>query len=80
MWRIRATRRFAAAVAGFGQLLRNDPYMKNFGYAQVAEQATGAKGKDPVGYRAEFVQMVKLAESLPALPSLPNRGGQGGTQ
>jgi len=72
--------RFAAAVAGFGQLLRNDPYMKNYGYAQVAELATGAKGKDPFGYRAEFVQMVKLAESLPALPSLPNRGGQGGPQ
>ncbi len=71
--------RFAAAVAGFGQLLRNDPYMKNYGYAQVAELASGAKGKDPFGYRAEFVQMVRLAQSLPALPSL-QQGGQGGTQ
>jgi Ca-activated chloride channel family protein len=71
--------RFAAAVAGFGQLLRNDPYMKNYGYAQVAELASGAKGKDPFGYRAEFVQMVRLAQSLPALPSL-QQGGQGGPQ
>jgi len=71
--------RFAAAVAGFGQLLRNDPYMKNFGYAQVAELANGAKGPDPFGYRAEFVQMVRLAQSLPALPTL-EQGGEGGPQ
>jgi Ca-activated chloride channel homolog len=71
--------RFAAAVAGFGQLLRNDPYMKNFGYRQVAELATGAKGADPFGYRAEFVQLVKLAEALPALPAL-EQDGQGGPQ
>jgi Ca-activated chloride channel family protein len=71
--------RFAAAVAGFGQLLRNDPYMKNFGYAQVAELATGAKGADPYGYRAEFVQLVKLAQALPSMPAL-ERDGQGGPQ
>ena len=71
--------RFAAAVAGFGQLLRSDPYMKNFGYAQVAELASGAKGQDTFGYRAEFVQMVKLAQSLPALPTL-DHNGQGGPQ
>jgi Ca-activated chloride channel family protein len=71
--------RFAVAVAGFGQLLRNDPYMKNFGYAQVAELANGAKGADPFGYRAEFVQMVRLAKSLPALPALEHRG-EGGAQ
>jgi Ca-activated chloride channel family protein len=71
--------RFAAAVAGFGQLLRNDPHMKNFGYAEVADLATGAKGRDPFGYRAEFVQMVRLAQALPALPAL-QRDGQGGPQ
>ncbi|MEQ1866836.1 MAG: VWA domain-containing protein [Micropepsaceae bacterium] len=69
--------RFAVAVAGFGQLLRDDPYMKNFGYAEVAELASGAKGQDPFGYRAEFVQMVRLAKSLPALPALEH-GGTGG--
>ena len=71
--------RFAVAVAGFGQLLRSDPYMKNFGYAQVAELASGAKGQDPFGYRAEFVQMVRLAQSLPALPTL-ERPGDGASQ
>lgn len=71
--------RFAVAVAGFGQLLRDDPYMKNFGYAQVAELASGAKGQDPFGYRAEFVQMVRLAKALPALSAL-ERPGEGETQ
>jgi Ca-activated chloride channel family protein len=69
--------RFAAAVAGFGQLLRNDPYMKGFGYAQVSELANGARGQDPFGYRAEFVQLVRLAQAMPAMPSL-NQGGPGG--
>ena len=69
--------RFAAAVAGFGQLLRNDPYMKNFGYRDVAELASSARGADPFGYRSEFVQMVKLAQALPALPALEQQG-QGG--
>jgi Ca-activated chloride channel family protein len=59
--------RFAAAVAGFGQLLRNDPYMKGFGYADVATLAAGARGDDPQGHRAEFVQLVRLAQALPAL-------------
>ncbi len=71
--------RFAAAVAGFGQLLRNDPYMKDFGYSEVAELATGAKGPDAFGYRAEFVQLVRLAKALPALPALES-DGQGGPQ
>lgn len=71
--------RFAAAVAGFGQLLRNDPYMKNFGYKDVAELAGGAKGSDPFGYRTEFVQMVRLAQALPAIPAL-NQGGPGGEE
>jgi Ca-activated chloride channel family protein len=69
--------RFAVAVAGFGQLLRADPYMKNFGYAQVAELASGAKGSDAFGYRAEFVQLVRLAGAMPSLPTL-DRNGQGG--
>jgi Ca-activated chloride channel family protein len=71
--------RFAVAVASFGQLLRNDPYMKNFGYEQVAELATGARGADQYGYRAELVQLVKLAQALPSMPAL-EREGQDGPQ
>lgn len=71
--------RFAAAVAGFGQVLRSEPYLKDFGLAQVVDLASGAKGKDPFGHRAEFVQMVRLAQALPALPVL-QQDGQGGPQ
>jgi Ca-activated chloride channel homolog len=56
--------RFAAAVAGFGQLLRGGNYMEQFGYDDVRTLANGARGDDPFGYRGEFVTMVNLAQSL----------------
>ena len=49
------------AVAAFGQLLRGDNYLKGFGFEQVAELAQPARGEDYYGYRAEFVQLVRLA-------------------
>lgn len=68
--------RFAAAVAGFGQLLRADPHVKNYDFKHVAELASGARGEDTSGYRAEFVQMVKLAQSLPMASAM--NSGTGG--
>ena len=62
--------RFAMAVAAFGQLLRGEPYLRDFGYDAVLSLAQGARGEDPFGYRAEFVQLVRLAESAAALPAL----------
>jgi Ca-activated chloride channel family protein len=62
--------RFAAAVAGFGQLLRGGRFMGDFTYADVAELAQSAKGDDPFGYRAEFVNLVRLAKSAAALEPL----------
>lgn len=56
--------RFSAAVAGFGQLLRKNKYLVEFNYADSSELANSAKGSDPYGYRAEFVQLVRLAGSL----------------
>ncbi len=56
--------RFAAAVAGFGQQLRGDNYMEKFSYPQILELARNARGKDPFGYRGEFIQLVGLAASL----------------
>jgi Ca-activated chloride channel family protein len=32
----------------------------------VLEQAQGARGEDPYGERAEFVQMIRAAQGLPA--------------
>lgn len=56
--------RFAAAVAGFGQLLRGGRYTGGYGYDEVIALAQGARGEDPFGYRAEFVGLVRLARSL----------------
>ena len=62
--------RFAVSVAGFGQLLRRDPYMKDFDFKDVIALASSAKGADPFGYRSEFVQLVRTAQSSPALQPL----------
>jgi Ca-activated chloride channel family protein len=58
---------FAAAVAGFGQLLRGDPYLKQFGYDDVLALGEATRGPDRFGYRSEFLNLVRLANSAPAL-------------
>ena len=55
--------RFATAVAGYGQLLRGSPYTEKFDYDQVIELARSARGEDRFGYRSEFLQLVRLAQS-----------------
>ena len=65
--------RFAVAVAAFGQLLREEPYLRDFGFDAVLTLAQSARGEDAFGYRAEFVQLVRLAESAAALPTLDDR-------
>ena len=56
--------KFASAVAGFGMLLRGSPHKGTLTYAGVRELAVSSVGKDPSGYRAEFVEMVKRAEAI----------------
>ena len=56
--------RFAAAVAGFGQLLKGGKYTGNFNFAGVAKLAHSARGEDRFGYRGEFLSLVNLAQSL----------------
>ena len=64
--------RFAAAVAAFGQRLRGGTYLEGFGYDAIVKLAQGARGDDPEGHRAEFLKLVKLADSLePASPAGP---------
>jgi len=59
--------RWAIAVAAFGQRLRGDPWLGDgFDWDAVLEQAQGARGDDPYGERAEFVQIVRAARGLPA--------------
>ena len=57
--------RFAASVAEFGILLRDNSNKANATYDQVIELAEGAIGNDPEGYRKEFVRLVKSVKILP---------------
>ena len=56
--------RFAAAVAAFGQKLRSSPHLADYSYDELIEMANSAKGDDENGYRAEFIQLVRLAKEL----------------
>lgn len=56
--------RMCAAVAAFGQLLRNSAHKGQASYEQVLALANNAKGDDPEGYRSEFIQLVKKAALL----------------
>jgi Ca-activated chloride channel family protein len=55
--------RFAASVAGFGQLLRGGRDTGSLDWDKVIGMAQNARGDDPFGYRVEFVNLVKLAKN-----------------
>jgi len=55
---------WSSAVASFGMLLRDSEHKGSLDYARVKELASRGLGPDPNGYRAEFVRLVGLAESL----------------
>ena len=59
-----AEMRFAAAIAGFGQLLKDDRYLGDWSWGDAITLANGARGSDNYGYRAEAVQLMRLAQSL----------------
>ncbi|MFT3724761.1 MAG: VWA domain-containing protein [Hyphomonadaceae bacterium] len=71
--------RFATAVAAYGSMLRGDPYLdKSFTWDRVIDLASGAKGEDKFGYRAEFVNLVRLAKTAASQETLkPASGGVG---
>jgi Ca-activated chloride channel family protein len=58
---------FAAAVAGFGMLLRHSPHKGTLSYDAVLEIAESAQGPDASGYRREFMELVRKAKSLAQL-------------
>lgn len=60
--------RFAAAVAGFGQFLKGGKYLDKTTLEDLATLAQAAKGSDNYGYRAEFINLVKLASALQPNP------------
>ncbi|MEG3637808.1 vWA domain-containing protein [Magnetococcus sp. PR-3] len=53
--------RFAAAVAGFAQRLKDSPHLKNYDYAPITKLLRHARGADPFGYRSELLQLIPLA-------------------
>jgi Ca-activated chloride channel family protein len=58
---------FAAAVAGFGMLLRESEHRGTLTLDQVVRLAERSRGADPEGYRAEFVRLARLfGEMKPA--------------
>lgn len=63
--------RFATAVASFGQLLRGDSFTGKFSYDDVLNLAGESKGSDKFGYRAEFMNLVRLAKSASTMEKQP---------
>lgn len=56
--------RWSAAVAGFGMLLRESEYVKDYRYEDVVQLAQQARGVDKEGYRAEFIRLVESVRLL----------------
>lgn len=54
---------FSIAVAGFAQKLKGGKYTGELSYDDIIMLANSAKGDDPYGYRAEFVQLVRMAKT-----------------
>jgi Ca-activated chloride channel homolog len=65
--------RFATSVAAFGEILRGGKHTGAFGYDDVLRIASAARGDDPYGYRAEFLQLVRAAKTASAMQPLPRR-------
>ena len=55
---------FAAAIAGFGQLLRGSDYLGDWAYDDAITLANAHRGDDAFGYRTQAVQLMRLAQSL----------------
>jgi Ca-activated chloride channel family protein len=56
--------RWAAAVAGFGMMLRESPQRGSLTWAQVKALAEAGRGADPEGYRKEMLGLIEVASKL----------------
>jgi Ca-activated chloride channel homolog len=63
--------RFSIAVAAYGQLLRGLPAVAGMTFDDVVTLANSARGPDPFGLRAEFVNLARSAKQ--ALPAIRGR-------
>ncbi len=55
---------FASAVAEFALVLKNSEYKGNANLASAIQRAKASRGADEDGYRAQFIQLVELANTL----------------
>jgi Ca-activated chloride channel family protein len=62
--------RFATAVAAFGQILTGGRYTGSYTLDDAIGLAQGARGEDDFGYRAEFINLVRLSKSVSPLQPL----------
>jgi Ca-activated chloride channel family protein len=56
--------KFASAVAGFGMILRDSQHRGKATLDAIQQLAKEGKGHDTIGYRAEFLQLVRQAKSV----------------
>jgi hypothetical protein len=56
--------KFTAAVAEFGMILRDSEYKGSGSLQQVLEWAQQGKGADVNGYRTDFIELVRRAQTL----------------
>ena len=56
--------RFSAAVAAFGQHLRDSDHTADMSLLDIQELAESSLGADAQGYRREFVRLLDLADAL----------------
>ena len=59
--------RFAAAVAGFGMLLRDSEHAGTLTLDDIVSLAEAGRGDDPRGYRGEFIRLVETARDIKLL-------------
>ncbi len=57
--------KFAAAVAGFGLMLRDSPYKGSLTWSALVDLAGEAVGPNAAGYRKDFLELVRKAKALP---------------
>ena len=56
--------KFAAAVAGFGMVLRESPHKGTATLASVVEWAEAGMDDDPGGYRSDFIDLARQADAI----------------
>ncbi len=56
--------KFAAATAGFAQLLQGGEHTGQWQYSDAINLARESRGNDPHGYRAELITLVELAHTI----------------